>query len=63
MIAQPKMVDTGKLQYHRNEFEFEIENRFEALASIPAVYLGSRGDATFNTKVRNATNYQQVPNN
>ena len=35
MVAQPKKVDTDKLQHHRREFQVEIQNRFAALASIP----------------------------
>ena len=46
MVAQPKTVDTGKLQHHRREYKVEIQNRFAALASIPADDLDSRGNAT-----------------
>ena len=49
MVAQPKKVDTGKLQHHRREFQVEIQNRFAALASIPPDDLDSRGDATAKT--------------
>ena len=46
MVAQPKKVDTGKLQHHRREFQVEIQNRFALLASIPPDDIDSRGDAT-----------------
>ena len=46
MVAQPKKVDTGKLQYYRREYQVEIQNRFAALASIPPDDIDSRGDAT-----------------
>ena len=46
MVAQPKKVDTGKLQHHRREFQVEIQNRFAAHTSIPPDSLDSWGDAT-----------------
>ena len=46
MVAQPKKVDTGKLQHHRREFQVEIQNRFAALTSILPDDLDSRVDAT-----------------
>ena len=46
MVAQPKKVDTNKLQHYRIEFQVKIQNRFAALASIPPDDLESRGDAT-----------------
>ena len=46
MIAQPKKVDTGKLQHNKREFLVEIQNRFAALASIRPDDLDSRGEAT-----------------
>ena len=46
VVAQPKKVDTGKLQHYRREFQVEIQNRFGALASIPPDDLDSRGDTT-----------------
>ena len=49
MVAQPKKVDTGKLQHHRREFQVEIQNRFAALASIPPDDIDSRGDTTAKT--------------
>ena len=46
VIAQPKKVDTDKLQHYRREFQVEIQNRFAAFASIPPDDLDSRRDAT-----------------
>ena len=46
MVAQPKKVDTGKLQHHGREFQVEIQNRFAVLTSIPPDDLDSRNDAT-----------------
>ena len=45
MVAQPKKVDTGKLQHYRREFQVKIQIRFAALASIPPDDLGSRREA------------------
>ena len=45
MVAQPKTVDTGKLQYLRRESKVDIHNRFAMLASIPPNDLDSRDDA------------------
>ena len=46
MVAQPKKVDTVKLQHHRREFQVEIRKRFAALASNPLDDLDCRGDTT-----------------
>ena len=35
MVAQPKKIDTGKLQHYRRKLQVEIQHRYAALASIP----------------------------
>ena len=75
LIVQEKKVDTGKLQHQRREFQFEIQNRFAALASIPPDDFDSKGDATAKIiheatisiaaryKIEKPTSCEQVPNN
>ena len=46
MVAQPKKVDTGKLQHHRKEFQVEVQIRLVVLTLILPDDLDSRGYAT-----------------
>ena len=46
MVAQQNKVDTGKLKYHRREFEIKIWNTLAVLTSISPDDLDYRGDAT-----------------